>query len=63
MRLTKNRGYIIIPPNCGVELWDVVVLTDNPAAQTSQKYRVTGIRFEYEPRQARYQHKLILGAV
>jgi len=62
MRLTKARGVILIPPNCGQELFDVVELSDAGANQEAVKFRVVGIRFEYQPRQARYEHRLILGA-
>ncbi|MFC2050895.1 hypothetical protein ACFLTN_06965 [Chloroflexota bacterium] len=62
MRLTGKRGVILIPPNCGQELFDVVEVTDTKSNQTAVKFRVVGIRFEYNPKQARYQHKIILGA-
>jgi hypothetical protein len=62
MRLTTKRGVILIPPNCGQELWDVVQITDAGANQSAIKFRVVGLRLEYHPREARYQHKLILGA-
>ncbi len=62
MRLGKQRGVILIPYNCGQELWDVVELTDKGANQEAVKYRVVGLRFEYNSRQARYEHRLILGA-
>jgi hypothetical protein len=62
MRLTKARGVILIPPNCGQELFDVVQITDAGANQSAVKFRVVGLRFEYSPRQARYEHRLILGA-
>jgi hypothetical protein len=62
MRLTGKKGVILIPPNCGQELFDVVEVTDSKANQQAVKFRVVGIRFEYNLRQARYQQKLILGA-
>ncbi|MCJ7664203.1 MAG: hypothetical protein MUO24_08155 [Desulfobacterales bacterium] len=62
MRLTGKRGVILIPPNCGQELFDVVQLSDKGANQEAIKFRVVGIRFEYNPKQARYQHKRTLGA-
>ncbi len=62
MRLTGKRGVILIPPNCGQELFDVVQITDAGANQSTVKFRVVGFRFEYSPKQARYHHKLILGA-
>lgn len=61
-RLTGARGFIVIPPNCGQELWDVIQVTDKPTAQSQQKYRVIAVSFDYEPLRHRYQHKLILGA-
>ena len=61
-RLTGSRGFIVIPPNCGQELWDVIQVTDKPTAQSQQKYRVIAVGFDYEPLRHRYQHKLILGA-
>jgi len=62
MRLTTKRGVILIPPNCGQELFDTVELSDAGANQSAVKFRVVGIRFEYSPKQARYEHRLILGA-
>jgi len=62
MRLTKARGVILIPPNCGQELFDVVQISDSGANQSAISFRVVGIRFEYNPKQARYDHRLILGA-
>jgi hypothetical protein len=63
MRLTKAKGVIIIPPNCGQELFDVVQISDSGANQPAVTFRVVGMRFEYNPKQARYEHKLILGAL
>jgi len=60
MRLTGKRGVILIPPNCGQELFDVVQLSDSMANQSAVKFRVVGLRFEYNPKQARYEHRLIL---
>jgi len=62
MRLTTKRGVILIPPNCGQELFDVVEITDSGANQSATKFRVVGIGFEFNPREARYEHRLILGA-
>jgi hypothetical protein len=62
MRLTTKRGVILIPPNCGQELFDVVEITDSGANQAAVKFRVVGLRFEFNPREARYEHRLILGA-
>ena len=63
-RLTARSGFIVVPPNVGQELWDVVWVTDTPTAQSSQLYRVTGIRLEFirKSTKTRLTHKLILGA-
>jgi hypothetical protein len=61
MRLTKARGVILVPPNCGQELFDVVEISDSGANQSAVNFRVVGFRFEYNTRQAVYQHRLILG--
>jgi len=62
MRLRGKGGVILIPPNCGQELFDVVQVSDSMANQSAVSFRVVGIRFEYNPKLARYAHKLILGA-
>jgi hypothetical protein len=62
MRLMGKSGIILIPPNCGQELFDVVQITDNQTNQFAVKFRVVGIRFEYNIGKALYQHRLILGA-
>lgn len=62
IRITTKKGLILIPPNCGQELFDVVQISDSGANQSAVKFRVVGIRFEYNPRQARYEHCLLLGA-
>ena len=62
MRLMGKREVILIPPNCGQELFDVVQVSDSLGNQSATKFRVVGIRFEYNPREACYQHRLILGA-
>jgi hypothetical protein len=62
MRLMGKRGAILIPPNCGQELFDVVQISDAGANQSAVKFRVVGLGFEYNPKQARYQHNLTLGA-
>lgn len=60
MRLTGARGIVLIPPNCGQELFDVVQISDSGANQSAVKFRVAGIRFEYNIRQSRYEQRLIL---
>jgi len=63
MRITSKKGLILIPPNCGQELFDVVQISDAGANQSAVSFRVVGIRFEYNPKQAQYSQKLILAAL
>ncbi|MDD5494383.1 MAG: hypothetical protein PHG36_06925 [Dehalococcoidia bacterium] len=58
-RLDKKKANITIPPHCGVELWDVVNVTD-AAANQSVDYRVSGYVFEYDAKQGVYWHELDL---
>ncbi len=60
-RLDSMHGSIVIPPHCGLELWDVITLQDTVANQDTN-YRVTGYTFEYDTRQGIYQHTLDLCA-
>lgn len=60
MRLTGKRGVILIPPNCGQELFDVVQISDSGANQQAVSFRVVGIRFEYNTRVSLYRQQLIL---
>jgi len=48
-------------PHCGLELWDVINIIDNCCNQ-SASYRVTGYTFEYDLKQALYQHCIDLSA-
>ena len=57
------RGAIIVPVNCGQQLYDVVDITDARAGLDEEEMRVTGIILVYSPRQGEYRQRLSLGAV
>ena len=61
-RISGSRGHILIPPNCGAELWDVVHITDELCAQAAAAYRIAAMHTEYHPKQARYHQTLYLAA-
>ncbi len=46
-RFELNKGYMITPPNVGIELFDVITVTDKYGDQSSAKYRVLGIATHY----------------
>jgi 4-hydroxy-3-methylbut-2-en-1-yl diphosphate synthase IspG/GcpE len=60
-RLDSKRGRIVIPPHCGLELWDVLSIVDAVANQNTT-YRVIGYTFEYDTRQGTCLHTLDLCA-
>jgi hypothetical protein len=60
-RLGSKKGAIVIPPHCGLELWDVVYIYDEYTNQ-SANYSVASYVFEYDVLQSRWQHQIELCA-
>jgi hypothetical protein len=56
-------GNILIPVNCGQQLYDVIAITDARAGLDGAKKRVLGIALGYYPRRGEYRQRLLLGAV
>jgi len=56
-------GNILVPVNCGQQLYDVVDITDTRAGLTSEKKRVLGLIMIYNPHRGEYRQRLRLGAV
>jgi len=56
-------GYIIVPLNCGQELYDVVEITDSRAGLSSAKRRILGLNHHYVPAKGIYSLTAILGTV
>ncbi len=56
-------GYIIVPVNCGQQLYDVIDVTDTRAGLDAEKKRVLGINLVYDPARGQYSQRLGLGAV
>jgi len=63
MEIESESGNIVIPVNCGQQLYDVVAITDGRAGLDAEKKRVTGIIMGYYPRRGEYRQRLSLGAV
>ncbi len=57
------NGTILVPANCGQQLYDVIDITDTRAGLTSEKKRVLGLALVYSPRRGEYSQRLWLGAV
>ena len=56
-------GYIVVPVNCGQQLLDIIVVTDERAGFTAQNKRITGITLDYRPQLGEYTQRLRLGMV
>jgi len=63
VRLFDQRGMITIPPNCGMELWDVIEVDDEVCNQSTENYRVAGYKLEYVAKQGKFLHHIILAGV
>ncbi|HEY83186.1 MAG TPA: hypothetical protein G4O01_07885 [Dehalococcoidia bacterium] len=61
--IASAGGSILVPVNCGQQLYDVIDITDRRAGLTSEKRRVLGLTLVYEPRRGEYLQRLWLGAV
>jgi hypothetical protein len=61
-RLDGQKGKILIPPHCCLELWDVLNVVDAGADQ-SGNYRVSGYSLEYDVQAGQYQQQLDLSAI
>jgi hypothetical protein len=63
MRLLDKRGMILIPPNCGMEVWDVISIDDVHCNQAGTTYRVSGYKLDYEAKTGTYTHQILLTGV
>ncbi|MFC2001802.1 hypothetical protein ACFLUZ_04785 [Chloroflexota bacterium] len=61
--IESASGSILIPVNCGQQLYDVIDITDSRAGLTSEKKRILGLVLVYNPHRAEYSQRLWLGAV
>jgi len=62
-RLDGSRAQVTIPPHCGLELWDVLAVTDTPCNKAEALYRVAGYTMDYDTRKASFQHQIYLCTV
>ena len=61
--IESMSGAIMVPVNCGQQLYDVIDITDSRAGLDAEKKRVTGLVLGYNPGQGKYKERLLLGAV
>jgi hypothetical protein len=60
--LSAAKGLIVTPTNVGLELQDVITVTDPRCGITDRRYRVADIRTDYDSRRERYDQHLALCA-
>lgn len=63
LSIASGRGIILVPVNCGQELYDVIDITDSRVGLDQEKWRVLGITLYYQPGRGRYQQHFLLGNV
>lgn len=56
-------GEIVVPVNCGQELYDVIDITDSRAGLQGEKRRVLRLTLRYSAEEGRYEQRLGLGGV
>ena len=56
-------GEMVVSPNCGQELYDVVEVTDPACGLSAARRRVVGMALLYQPGRSLYQHRLQLSGV
>lgn len=64
LQIEAASGELRAPPNCGLELYDVVEVTDPPAGLAAAKRRVVALVLEYRRSgEPRYLQRLTLGGL
>jgi hypothetical protein len=61
--METENGMIVIPVNCGHQLYDVVAVTDSAAGLVAAAKRIIGIKLIFRPGRAEYLQYLSLGKV
>ncbi len=61
--MEATNGYVIIPVNCGQQVYDVITISDSRAGLDAEKKRLLGINLFYNPKRSEYRQRLLLTAV
>jgi hypothetical protein len=61
--LNAEAGAIVVPPNCGQEVLDVIDFSDAMISASAVKRRVASIRWRFDRRRGVYEQELRLGPV
>jgi len=63
VEMESAGGSVLVPVNCGQQLYDVIDITDSRTGLTAAKRRVLGIKLIYDTGRGGYVQRLYLGAV
>jgi hypothetical protein len=63
MEMAAVNGAILVPVNCGQQMYDVIDITDGRAGLSAAKRRVNGLTLVYSPQRGEYRQRLELGGV
>jgi len=63
VEMAAVNGAILVPVNCGQQLYDVVDISDSRAGLSAAKRRVNGLTLLYSPQRGDYHQRLLLGGV
>jgi len=61
--IESASGNILVPVNCGQQIYDVIDITDSRAGLTAEKRRALRLVLVYHPHRGEYSQQLWLGAV
>ena len=61
--ISTSGGELLVPVNCGQELYDIIEIFDNVTGLAGQRYRILGSELNYRAFSGLYSQKLILGKV
>jgi hypothetical protein len=61
--MAAEGGTIVVPVNCGQQLYDVIMVTDPSAGLSAVKKRVLGITLVFHPYHNEYFQRLKLGGL
>jgi hypothetical protein len=63
VEIQAGGGLVLVPVNCGQQLYDVIEVTDARAGLDAVRKRVSGLVLVYHPRRGEYRQQIRLGPV
>jgi hypothetical protein len=59
--IEAGGGWILVPVNCGQQMYDVIEVTDEGAGLSSAKRRVIALGLTFNPSRGKYEQRITLG--